>query len=85
MNNSKAGSVCPRCGKDRVVIRTYREKVGTTYVEYTETACPDPNCQSKVNTQLASDASKRLTIKNEQNKREQERKTRIAENRASRE
>lgn len=85
MKNSNAGSVCSRCGKVRVVTKTYREKVGTTYVEYTETACPDPNCQSKVNTQLASDASKRATIKNEQDKREQERKTRIAENRAARE
>lgn len=81
MNNSHAGSVCSRCGKVRVVTKTYREKVGTSVVEYTETACPDPNCQTKVNTQLANDANKRANIKNEQDKREQERKIRIAESR----
>lgn len=52
-------------------------------MEYTDTACPDPNCQSKVNSQLASDASKRANIKNEQDKREQERKVRIAESRTA--
>jgi hypothetical protein len=58
--------------------------VGTTKVVYTDTACPDPNCQSKVNSQLATDTNKRANIKKEQDKREQERKTRIAENRAAR-
>ena len=83
MNSSNAGSICSRCGKTRIVVKKYREKVGTTYVEYTETAWPDPKCQLKVNTQLASDASKRASIKNEQDKREQERKVRIAESRTA--
>lgn len=84
MTTVNAGSVCSRCGKVRVVTKTYREKVGTAYVEYTETACPDSDCQSRVNTQLANDATKRANIKNEQDKREKERKDRISENRAAR-
>ena len=85
MTNNCAGSVCSRCGKDRVIIKTYKEKVGGSVVEYTETACPDPSCQTKVNTQLASDAVKRANIKSEQDKREVERKQRISANRSSKE
>lgn len=64
---------CSRCGKQRVVVKTYKEKIGNSVVTYTEKACPDPDCQKRVNTQLASDETKRKRIKSENVKREQER------------
>lgn len=64
---------CTRCGKQRVVVKTYKEKIGNSVVIYTEKACPDPECQKRVNTQLTSDESKRRRIKSENVKREQER------------
>lgn len=43
---------CTRCGKQRVNARTYRQKVGESYVVHTEYTCPDPNCQDIVNDKL---------------------------------
>jgi hypothetical protein len=74
-------NICTRCGKDRVVTKTYKEKVGGSYVTYREMACPDPECQKKVQAVLTKEKDKRVLIKNEQNRREEERKTRIADSR----
>lgn len=61
--------------------KTYKEKVGDTYVFYREMSCPDPECQKRVEKALAAEKKKRTLIKKEQDKREQERKTRIANSR----
>lgn len=71
---------CTRCGKERVVTKTYKQKVGTSYVCWREMACSDPECQKKVNKGLSNEKKKRTEIKNEQNKREEERKQRLADN-----
>jgi len=72
---------CTRCGKERVIIKTYKEKVGDSFVIYKEMACPDPACQSKVDRVLSNEKDKRTLIRNEQDKREKERKERIADSR----
>ena len=46
------GSICTRCGKPRVVIDTYEEKVESSTVTYTITECSDPECQKMVNKAL---------------------------------
>lgn len=61
--------------------KTYKEKVGTSYVFYKEMVCTDPECQKKVEKGLSSEMDKRIKIKDEQNKREEERKARIADSR----
>ena len=48
MNDSSLGNICSRCGKVRVVTKTYEEKVGNSFVTYKLTSCPDENCQEKV-------------------------------------
>ena len=53
-------SICPRCGKQRVVIKTYKEVVGTSSVSYTETACPDKKCQEVVDEKLLEEEQRRL-------------------------
>lgn len=65
------------------MVRTYREKVGSSYVVYKEMACIDPECQKKVEKTLKTEKDKRLRIKNEQDKREEERKARITNSRKS--
>jgi len=45
-------SVCPICGKDRIVSKTYKERIGNSVVQTTLTICPDPKCQAKLNVQL---------------------------------
>ncbi len=69
---------CTICGKDRVVVKTRKEKIGTSYVFYREMACPDGECQKKVEKNLTSEQNKRDLIKKEQDKREEERKKRVA-------
>jgi len=58
MNNSTA-SVCTRCGKQRVVVGTHEEVIGNSTVVYTDTVCPDPECQKAVETKLVTEKEKR--------------------------
>lgn len=73
------GSVCTRCGKPRIVVKTYQEKVETSTVTYTITECSDPECQKQVNKTLLTEKNKRKFIKDEQIKREDARKQVIEE------
>lgn len=54
---------CVRCGKERIVIKTYKEFVGNSLVINTLTACPDPDCQSRIDTQLAKEERFRAEMK----------------------
>lgn len=74
-----ATSNCTRCGKPRIVVSTYEEKVDSSTVTYTITECGDPECQKQVNKTLKQEASKRKFIKDEQTKREEARKQLIEE------
>lgn len=69
---------CSLCGKERVVVKTRREKVGSSYVISREMSCPDKECQKKVEKTLFNELKKRNLIKDEQLRREEERKKRVA-------
>lgn len=49
-------NVCIRCGKQRIIAKTWKEKVmiygKSSLVEYTEMVCPDKSCQEKVEKEL---------------------------------
>lgn len=62
-------SVCIRCGKQRVVVSSRQETVFKSTVVYTETACPDPECQKLVDKGLKTEELKRVMLKDEQEKR----------------
>ena len=57
--NNPTSSVCTRCGKQRVVTGTSEELIGTSKVVYTETSCPDPDCQIAVNDKMDKEKEKR--------------------------
>jgi len=66
-------NLCSRCGKPRIVAKTWKEKVisyGTvSYVEYTEMVCPDKECQMLVEKQLKVQSDNRRRIeKNKQDR-----------------
>ena len=46
------GNVCILCGKDRVLLKKWEEKVdtyqGNSVVSYETYVCPDPECQKRV-------------------------------------
>ena len=83
MKNSFSGSVCTRCGKPRIVVDTYEEKVETSTIICTITECSDPECQKLVEKTLKAEKVKRQFIKDEQEKRETARKNVLAEKKAS--
>ena len=62
-------SICTRCGKQRIVVSSHEETVLKSTVTYTETVCPDPECQKVVEEGLKSDELKRVMLKNDQEKR----------------
>ena len=45
-------SICIRCGKQRIVGKTWKEKINGSTVVFTQTVCPDPECQKIVEEQL---------------------------------
>jgi hypothetical protein len=69
---------CNRCGKERIVVKTRKEKVGSSYVISREMSCPDKECQKKVDEILSKEKTKRDNVRIEQVKREEERKERVA-------
>ena len=75
MNTS---GMCIRCGKQRVVVDSYEEKVETSTVTYTITACSDLECQKIVDKLLKVEEQKRVVIKKEQETRELLRKATLA-------
>ena len=57
--NSISTTVCVRCGKQRVVLSVNEELVGNSTIITTETICPDPDCQKKVDGMLGAEQEKR--------------------------
>ncbi len=41
-------TACIRCGKVRILGRTWSEHIGSSLVTYTNTICPDADCQKLV-------------------------------------
>jgi hypothetical protein len=69
---------CPLCGQERVVVKTYTEIIGTSTIICTDKTCPDPACQKKLDLEIKNTNLKRAKIQDEQEKREIERKKKLA-------
>ncbi len=46
---------CFRCGKQRMVVKTKKERINGSLVITTTTCCPDPECQKLLDKQLKKD------------------------------
>ncbi len=44
----KFSNPCSRCGKERIVLRSWTEKIDNSTILNTEMVCPNPECQKKV-------------------------------------
>lgn len=66
---NSTGNVCIRCGKVRIVGKTWQEQSGTATLTCTEYVCPDTECQKIVEKQLA----KRVADKEASEKAREER------------
>lgn len=69
----RISNLCIRCGKVRIDSRTWSEEVqtysGKTLVTYTETVCPDAECQKKVVERLDAQKLKNETMQHEREER----------------
>ncbi len=58
---------CIRCGKQRIVLREWKEKittlVGVSLVVHTQTVCPDQTCQKLVEEKQEAERLKQDEIK----------------------
>jgi len=68
------GNPCSRCGTERVIIRTWKEKVDSSIIINTETACPDKECQIEVDKINKKQQERSAALKRESEKRLQNRK-----------
>ncbi len=60
---------CIRCGKIRVIAKSWKEYVGSSLVTYVETVCPDSECQKLVDEQLKKKKEKIDALQKESLKR----------------
>ena len=68
-------NICYRCGKERIVTKIWKERVGNSVVENTETVCPDKKCQEAMEQEIKKQKNKRLQMENR--KRESSRNRKI--------
>ncbi len=43
---------CIRCGKERIVAKSWKELVGKSLLTYTTNICPDPACQKLIDKEM---------------------------------
>ena len=55
---------CIRCGKDRVVSKTWTQQIGNTVLTRTDTVCPDKSCQKAVDLDMEEKRLKKEAIMN---------------------
>jgi hypothetical protein len=73
INSKKPNNPCTRCGKQRIKSKTWKESVanyvGFTEITFTETVCPDPDCQKIVEKGLNQQREKREEIEKDRSDR----------------
>ena len=64
---------CIRCGKERIVSKTWKEEVtnffGSSFITHTETVCPDEECQKIVEAKFKQEREKKEALLAEKQKR----------------
>lgn len=59
---------CIRCGKQRINGKTTKEKIGVSEIIYTQTICPDRECQKIVDQGIAERRAKTAFLTEERAK-----------------
>jgi len=62
-------NVCTKCGKPRIVVKTWKERIKGSILIHTSNACPDAACQKAVDGKLAVLKEKREAMEKERIKR----------------
>jgi len=71
---TKYSNPCIRCGKERIVVRTWKEKIYSSIIINTEMACPDKECQKKVDSDNKKQRDRNAAMKLRSSQRAMSRK-----------
>ena len=71
--NQSFKNVCIRCGKERVFLREWKERVGDSIVTNIKTTCPDPECQKIVDKDNKKQRDKYILMKQRSEQRTKQR------------
>ncbi|MDO8610200.1 MAG: hypothetical protein Q7R95_06625 [bacterium] len=71
--NQEYKNLCSRCGKERVIVREWTEKIGTSVVSNVEKHCPDKECQKIIEKELRDKRKKRVDAEENRMKKIKER------------
>lgn len=52
--------ICFRCGKERIIVKVWKEKVWDSVIENTETICSDKECQKSMEKEINAQRKNRL-------------------------
>lgn len=69
LRTSMSNTVCIRCGRERIVSKSWTEYVGTSLVTFVANVCPDEECQKIVDAQLKKKKENLEKIQNKSIKR----------------
>lgn len=72
--NKPIENPCVRCGQERRVVRTWKEKMGNSVIINVETACPNKACQKIVETENKKQHDKYMMLRLRSEQRAAERK-----------
>lgn len=61
--NKTYSNLCIRCGTQRVVAKTWKEKLGDSVIINTEMICPNTECQKEVDKDNKRQREKNIAIK----------------------
>lgn len=70
----KYSNPCIRCGTERIVLKTWKEKVGSSIIINTQKVCPNPECQKKVDIEKKKQQDKHIAMKLKSEQRASNRK-----------
>lgn len=72
--NKMYSNRCTRCGKERIVARTWKEKFDNSVIINTEMVCPDKDCQKKVESENKKQKDKNTAMRLDREERSLSRK-----------
>lgn len=78
--NNRQSNPCYRCGKERTVIKTWKEEGSISDIIITQTVCPDPACQKIIVSELKTQEEKKQLLARRKEERLLLRKTRRLNN-----
>lgn len=66
--NIQPHNPCIRCGTERIIVKTWKEKIGDSVIINKKSICPNPECQEKVDldNKKERDKNKAFRLKSEQ-------------------